>query len=285
MNERESPGGLGVVFPQPGELWSLWDMLKIKAADFVSAIQALQRYEAIIIEFPDTVMKDGSDLALNRDSKVACNIWLSEAKEHFDKLGASTTSKAARDLLKALDTPSFTWRQWGSALRELSNTFKREIESVPLYVVNSRFTSYLEAPDPIFGESVVRAFPDAAAEITEAAKCLALRRNKAVVFHLMLAMEEAVRVLAAKKSATVKDGNGRWLPWLIIANNIDMQVIKSMAEGPEKVAWHNANSMLKSVGHAWRNPTDHPGASYSEEDAEAIFDAVKGFMKKLAPLV
>ncbi len=101
----------------------------------------------------------------------------------------------------------------------------------------------------------------------------------------MLAMEEAIRALGVAKKATTHTADGRWLTWLVIANNIDGQVIKPMAAGPDKVAWENANAMLKSVGHAWRNPTDHPGSSYSEEDAETIFQAVKGFMRALAPLI
>lgn len=94
-------------------------------------------------------------------------------------------------------------------------------------------------------------------------------------------MEVALRELANKLGATVQDSHGKWLPWLMLTNNIEHK-IKAMPEGPDKVAWWEIHSMLNSVGSAWRNPTMHPARSYDDAQARKVFEAVKGFMNDLA---
>lgn len=39
---------------------------------------------------------------------------------------------------------------------------------------------------------------------------------------------------------------------------------------------------LDAVKNPWRNDTMHPAAKYTDDEAEHIFVAVKGFMMKLA---
>jgi hypothetical protein len=141
-----------------------------------------------------------------------------------------------------------------------------------------------DAREPPFGARVEAKFQDAHDDIDEAGKCLALNRNKACVCHLMLAMEVALRLLATKLGASVQAADGKWLAWLIIANNIKPR-IEAMPEGFEKVSWWEVHSMLSSVGRAWRNPTMHPAKTYDNAQAQKVYDAVKGFMNDLAALI
>ncbi len=39
---------------------------------------------------------------------------------------------------------------------------------------------------------------------------------------------------------------------------------------------------LDAVKNPWRNATMHPANKYTDEEAEHVFDAVRGFMTKLA---
>lgn len=276
-----SPGGR---LPCPGEVWSLWDVHQIYTANLVEAARYIGALEQWV--------KNASDeersvcLLAEADGTVDdIRFVLGPLIEVLQKLGARVTIQVCQELDTALNDEDFTYAHLGEFLSDAVKTLKRETREVSLYSIDSRYAGYIERPDPPFGNIDLSKFGGAAGEIAEAAKCLALRRNKAVVFHLMLALEEVVRVLASARGATVQDANGKWLTWLTIANNIDNQVIRLLPEGATKVAWHDANSLLKSVGHAWRNPTDHPGGSYSEEDAQTIFDSVKSFMRKLTPLV
>lgn len=151
-------------------------------------------------------------------------------------------------------------------------------------ILTSKERQLYDPPEPLFGQAVFDSFPDARDDIDEAGKCLALGRGKATVCHLMLAMEEALRVLATTLGAEVQDKNGKWLTWLTIANHMEPP-IKNMPEGEAKERWWEVRAMLQSVGKAWRNPSMHPARSYDVAQATKVFEAVRGFMGDLAALV
>lgn len=168
------------------------------------------------------------------------------------------------------------------SLRNLQERFFDELGQEKYLAVSADLAAIYENETP-FGDPVAAAFPDANDDIVEAAKCLALGRNKASVCHIMLAMEVALRLVAAKLSATVQDKNDRWLPWLTIANSMDT-IITKMPEGEPKEKWWEVQTMLKSVGKAWRNPTMHPAKTYDAEQAKKVFENVRDFMGDLAAL-
>ena len=256
MNEQLSPEDVRQ-WPQPGELWSLWDMHQIHGTALFRSLWLCGRLESLLI---GNSLKDADD-AMDESNKTKSRKFAEELFECVGKLGARITLCAVRDLIKSLDQPDLSFRQWGESVEEINNTLRRELEDTSVYVPERKHAALLELDEPPFGDIDLSKLGGAAGEISEAAKCLALRRNKACIFHLMLAMEEVARVLAASKGATVQDASGKWLTWLVIASNIDEQIVKPMAPGSLKEEWHRASALLKSVGNAWRNPTDHPGAS------------------------
>lgn len=130
-------------------------------------------------------------------------------------------------------------------------------------------------------------FGGSAAEIQEAGKCLALRRNKACVFHLMLALEEAVQIWAAQTGnvQTHDPHKGTWYPWLKICAHMRDQHLNKMSEGEEKQKALQVHAMLQTVGQVWRNPTSHPGETFSEELTLDIYTAVRAFFRSLNAVV
>jgi hypothetical protein len=50
-------------------------------------------------------------------------------------------------------------------------------------------------------------------------------------------------------------------------------------------AWSESHSHLYHVKQAWRNGTMHPKKTYTQEEAEAVFAAVRVFMRHLAKLL
>jgi len=244
--------------------------------------KAIALLEAQSIYLKDHV--EGSDQILSRRNKKRVEDFLNKLKSELIQLKVNVPLKIADDALGALKNDNLTYQNWQRATEDIQKTLQYEIEEIALYVVDNSHAAFLKIDARPFGDLDMSNFGAAAQEVSEAARCLALRRNKASVFHLMLAMEEVVQTLAAR-GATTHDDKGRWLTWLKLAHNIDNQIIKPLPDGAEKTAWHNACSMLKSVGYAWRNPTDHPGASYSFEDAMEIFSSVKQFMTALVRVV
>ena len=172
---------------------------------------------------------------------------------------------------------------------EINNTLRRELMTVRLYGVDPKHADLLNSTEPStmqrppFGLEVEQRFPDAIDDIAEAGKCLALRRNTACVFHLMRAMETTLEALAQHTDATVIDQNGETLPWGKLVANLKHK-IEAMPKGKKQDDWLAAHSMLHSVNRAFRTKTAHPGKTYSDEQAENAYQAVKSFLQELASL-
>jgi hypothetical protein len=157
--------------------------------------------------------------------------------------------------------------------------FSTQMQSRLVLVMGTKHAHYLNNEDPPFGHRVEDVFPTSSEEISEAAKCLALQRPTAVVFHLMRAMELAVQRMAQ----LLGRDNPESKVWGFILSDIDAEIQK-MPKGADRDAWSACHTHLYHVKQAWRNDTMHPKTTYTEAQAEVVFDAVKSFMTHLADL-
>lgn len=249
-------------------------MLRINAGTFVKIVdemQTLDNARATRSSRSNGQPLEEDGLSIIRDTGAAFCEWAEDL--HLD-----VTARVGADIVKAN-----TLSEFDVAFTQFRRTMRAELDAKTFIVLSPELASYMDKNEP-FGPEVEAKFSEAHDDIEEAAKCLALERNKAAVCHLMLAMEVALRTLASALGATVQDKDDRWLPWLVIANNMEPK-IKLLPEGDAKTAWWEVHSMLTSVGRAWRNPTMHPAKSYDAAQAMKVFDAVKGFMNDLAALV
>lgn len=137
-----------------------------------------------------------------------------------------------------------------------------------------------------FGDAASLAFPSAGLDIEEAAKCLALDRATACVFHLMRAVEVGLRALgkSLKDPALDPARNPSWESILRkCRTQVDLPLAKRCEEWRADDAFFSeATANLTVVKNAWRNRTVHPGKSYDPERATEVFLAVKAFMRHLA---
>ncbi len=133
----------------------------------------------------------------------------------------------------------------------------------------------------LFGDEVSQAFPSAIIEIEEAAKCLALERPTACVFHLMRTVETALKVLAKTLSIPYAPS---WEGYLgQIATQIEIKWPKRTPKQKREHAFYSeAHAHLSSLKIAWRNPTMHVVKSYTLEQSEEISGSVRTFMRHLA---
>lgn len=138
--------------------------------------------------------------------------------------------------------------------------------------------------EPLFGDVVAEKFPHASEDISEAGKSISLGRYTASVFHLMRAMEIAVKALGLKLAVTVVDKDNVDLEWGKIVANLRGPV-DQMPKGGTKEKWSEAIVLLVHVKQAWRNPTMHPKQTYTEEEAKEIFSSARSFMRFLSSLV
>lgn len=165
--------------------------------------------------------------------------------------------------------------------RSLDNTrqnFLAQMNSKLMFVIDTQYSEHLYSEAPPFGSIVDDAFPKAGSEISEAAKCLALQRPTATVFHLMRAMELAVQKIADNFGIVLVER-----VWGNLLSDIDKE-IKKMPKDEVRNYWSAIHTHLYHVKQAWRNDTMHPKTTYTEQEAEAVFIAVKSFMVELAKM-
>lgn len=143
--------------------------------------------------------------------------------------------------------------------------------------------SLYDRPD-LFGHEVAKKFKTAVSDIENAGNCVALEQGTACVFHLMRAMEVAVRQLSKRLKVTITPQT----TWRQMTNLMDDK-IKKMPERTEhlkrkKNDWEAARTNLHHVGSVWRNNTMHPASSYTPSQAADVLRAVHVFMTALADL-
>jgi hypothetical protein len=154
-------------------------------------------------------------------------------------------------------------------------------------VLSPKERDYYEPRTPLFGADVQDKFASGGAfELDEAAKCLALGRATACVFHLMRLLESAVRAVARCLNIPdpIQPADRNWGAVLKkVRDGIDAKwptvALRSTGDGE---IFDSLYASLDAVKNPWRNATMHPANKYTNEEAEHVFVAVKGFMMKLA---
>jgi hypothetical protein len=153
-------------------------------------------------------------------------------------------------------------------------------------VIRSDRKRFYEQGTLCLGDDVADKFQSAAYEIDEAAKCFALDRYTAAVFHLMRTMEFGIKAVARclQIPDPIKPAERNWGKMLgRIAGGMNAKWPTSADRtNGDGAIFEGLHASLDAIKNAWRNPTMHVENNYNEEEADHIFGVVMGFMKKLA---
>ena len=137
-----------------------------------------------------------------------------------------------------------------------------------------------------FGDSVADTFSSSFFDAQQSAICVAIGLGTASVFHAMRVLEIGLTSLGAVFNVSLAHTN--WEPALreIESKIRDMHkdpVWKALPDCKEQQEFYaQAASHFAILKDAWRNFTMHARGKYTEEEAERIFENVKGFMQQLA---
>jgi hypothetical protein len=215
---------------------------------------------------------------------------LTELREHLKALGARVTLLAVDNIKDMLRVKGAMWSLVKPRLEEIVNTLQRELSLMTVIVLEHKEQSYFEPKDPHFGTDVGAKFQASAVfEVDEAAKCLALGRSTAAVFHLMRVMEIGIRAVA--RCLQIPDPvRGTDRNWGNILREIKTDLDAHVGHSPaktwtvtgDKEFFESVYVSLDAVRVGWRNPTMHVENKYTDHEAQHIFVAVRGFMMKLA---
>jgi len=267
-------------------------MLELKAGAFYLAATNLVS-TASWISATSFAGKEGlfhQNQALDDPDRGLIRSRLDALKDQLETLGARVTRLAVEDAEKVLSVPNVTWGIAQSRFEEINNTLRRELSLTTILVLESKEQGYFSPPTPHFGNDVAIKFStEAVFEVDEAAKCFALSRSTATVFHLMRVMEVGIRAVARclQIPDPLKPAERNWGH---ILRGIKTELDAHAGQSPAKMwslatdgeFFESAYASLDAVRVAWRNPTMHVEKKYAADEAEHVFAAVRGFMTKLA---
>lgn len=255
----------------PGRLWSLLDMLKILALDYLRLGARIQDAENIF-EF------------LKPQDELACEA----RRDLFDVLAD------IHDICKKLDMPvsrkmfAEARRQPPETTRELrimTRALYGELESKVFMFIPSHRMQYF---DPLIEDAVRQAFPKAASELESSGKTLAAGFYTASVFHAMRAAEIGVRALGYELGVAFPDKPLELAEWQNILDQADSKIVemKKLPRGTQKDDklnfYSQAAVQFRYFKDAWRVRVAHARETYDEPQALMIFTHTNEFFATLA---
>jgi hypothetical protein len=260
----------------PNRLVSLWNVLRIYAANFVRVGACLEkcagdtskiipahesdtRTREAFSDFLETIRVDCLELKL----PVTSEIWLHH-QEWFSNYPG---------------TP--TYENLSHAVAEVFRAYQSEIRSMVFVHVKPDRASFLDAPQ-LFGEEVNKAFPSCSQEIADAGNCYAAEQDTACVMHLMRTLEVVLGVLAKEFGESFEREQWHNIIERIQkrANNLGPSDGSDWRE--KQTFYSNACSHFLHFKNAWRNHAMHARERYNGPEAFSVLDHVMKFTQILA---
>lgn len=204
---------------------------------------------------------------------------LEQLVKAFGDVGARSALAVVYRLLEAskADMPAFNYVLLQEKLRDIESRFADHLDFITLFVLNEQETTLLAPAQNLLsfdGKPVVaftEAYPNAAFEIEEAAKCYALGRHTASVFHCMRTLEYGIRALS--KFLDIPDPTkGAERNWAVMLKQISDAMDERWPKGKRMPNSEGAKiealySHLDAVRNPWRNTVMHVEYVYPPHDA------------------
>ena len=230
-------------------------------------------------------LKKSDDAEISLASTQSIEQWsklLDDLVPNLEWLGFTASLASLRLLRNELNREIRMPGEIRRRVDQLRESLINEFDGTYVLALSTHEAARLRADEP-FGAEVTNAFPSATYDIDEATRCLAFGRATATVFHLMRVMEAGLKAFGRRVGVDTKPNLG----WGAIISKADKQL--GLPKNEREADWiedeaflSEASAMLKAVMTAWRHPTTHLEKIYTEEQAERIWGAVRGFMQQLA---
>lgn len=264
-------------------------MLELNASDFYSVVTILQRAQG---HLAGDVKNEASVFHENKipePSPVVTSLLerLVQLNESLVALDAKVTKMQVDRIIEKVETQAWNWGRIYLAIEDLDVRLMDELTLRKLLVIATADEGFYSPATPLFGPAFATKFrTQGAFELDEAAKCIAFGRPTAAAFHFMRVMEIAIQAFAKclQIPDPTKPADRNW-------GNILKEIKKGVdAKWPTAASRMNGDGQLfeelsaslDAAKNPWRNSTMHVEKKYTDDEAQHIFAAVKGFMKKLS---
>jgi hypothetical protein len=258
-------------------------MYQLDAAKYHEAVVILQQVIALA-HMGHSISHTAVMEAANRDST---DQMLDKFAMTIDTLEVPVTKLTVRDLQSVLkNDPSLKFFSCGQLLVNLSETLRRELQSVMVFSLDASRASFYEAKKPLFGSAVDKQFPSVAYEIDQAGKCYACDLTTASVFHSIRSMEAGIRAMA--RCLGIPDPTkGKDRNWSNVSRSINAEMEKRWPASTGRMSgdgqiFDKLYGAISGMQNPYRNETMHLDAKYTASEALHIFELVKGLMQKIA---
>lgn len=269
-------------------LWSYFDMLTLPIGPLLGYAHQL----SVLGQLAQVYLRDNKPIQMASVEHKKLRSNTESFIECCQNVGLIVTKGLAQDVLAEIDgawsVPATGFRVFDypilirleNKLSAVTHCLKKEAETKRVMVLSPEKAALYDPAEPHFGPEVRNKFPRAIPEIDEAAKCLALGRSTASMFHLMRASELVLRAIHSCLGLPPPN-NPNWVTWL---TPIREERLKRNKGGgwAENDFFQDVWQRLDSIKDAQRNSTMHVESIYTEAEADLIFRITDGFMKKVA---
>lgn len=266
---------------QPSGLWSLWDMLKDNALNFVRLGERILDTSLLwsVDEFFETV---DDERRLNGAGRKRLIARLEELRDLAERLNLRVARRMiARRLRKPENLPN-TEEAYDAIVEVLKDELK---EKLFLFVPQER-AAFWEKDNLLTDEAKV-AFPNATAELRSAGNAYAASLSEGSIFYSMRALEHGLRALAADVGLIFDVQN-----WQNIINEIEAQIAHWRKNGIPDMAKADKDARLQFLSETakefayfkdgWRNYVSHAKVPYTEHQANTVLTHVADFIERLS---
>lgn len=259
----------------PGKLWSLLEMLRNYAYQFVGFSNYIRELEQLEAESAPQARGAIAPTELARRMHA-----LIPGISALTKWLPMPSVEAQLDRIRGLIIPPVDDSRLLQAIVSLRERMLDDLKAHLFFHVRPEHAESYENP-VCFGIEVDKAFREAADDIEAAGKCLALRQGTACVFHCMRVLELGLKEL----------GSVLGIPYAPSWESYIKQIAGKIEEKHKRKGkvWRRDESLfrdllgdLQSIKLAWRNPTMHIVRKYAPDEAEEVFRASRRFMVRFS---
>lgn len=210
---------------------------------------------------------------------------MSAISNELVKFSCPVSASSANNPLELMQQGKLTYENVIEYMRELDGRIRDELNQTHSFCL-SRIESDLFNPiDPILGWDVHINFESAQFDIEEAAKCHALGRSTAAVFHTFRVLEVGIHALARCLNVPDLD-KPKMKNWGFILGAIESALKERWPKetdrdsGDGELFWE-VYTLMAAIKTP-RNGTMHPARKYTEQEADRILRLVGDIIRRLA---
>jgi hypothetical protein len=260
-------------------------MLKAFSAPYLAVMVNMERARTSLIEAKNDLLP--RDLALTKVQQAT-----ERMREHHQRLPLSESfGQQLQRLSGEAYSRSADLSKVEVLVEEIEHNLYHELATWHFLALNkSRYALYSEAgnwateagADAFVGDSP----GEVEGELTSASRCFALEEWTACVFHLMRAVESALRVWATRLGcplrAPLNEVNIQEILTAATKKLEQLGVATRTEERSKELQYYGSTlAHFKAIKNAWRNHVAHSKKTYDERDADEISRNVRTFMREL----